>query len=76
LQSAQQAYEWLQHQCFKTHFLNTEDIKQRIADAEAHPGKFQSNQYSRLHELYKGIPTQWLMGLNTLGLVAICPTGL
>ena len=36
--------EWLQHQCFKTHFLNTEDIKQRIAYAEAHPGKFQSNQ--------------------------------
>ena len=31
---------------------------------------------SRLHELYKGIRKQWLMGLNTLGLVAICPTGL
>ena len=36
----QQAYVWLRHQCFKNHFLDTEDIKQKIADAEAHPGKF------------------------------------
>jgi len=52
----EQAYAWLQHH-FEKRFLHNADIKQGIADVEAHPEKFGGRQIKILKDTAVGMTT-------------------